>query len=170
MARATLRKLGYRVLRFLGYSVGPIIKSFLLPLLPFLVVSGCASSRGNQAACGDHGDLLSATTHVVTTVPLKPRPSDSSLYLISDHYLILMRPNDVVTLLEARVAQQIHAREDELLLAAIKAKLPITDDTDCSSSTAEDELVDARHVPHVRACENRSLVGLLDRAPHYPVG
>lgn len=106
------------------------MKSILVLVVPLLVVSGCASSRGNPAVCGDHGTLLSTTTHVSTTVTLKPRPREPALYLISGHYLILMRPNDVVSVLESRVAQLIHAPEDQILLAAIKAKLPITDDTD----------------------------------------
>ena len=105
-------------------------KSFLVLVAPLLVISGCASNQGHPAVCGDHGTLLSTTTHVSTSVTLKPRPRDPALYLISDHFQILMRPIDVVSLLESRVAQPIHAREDQVLLAAIKAKLPITDDTD----------------------------------------
>jgi len=105
------------------------MKSFVALVASTLLLSGCATSRGNPAVCGDHGTLLSNTTHVTTTVALKPRAPEPALYLISDHYLILMRPSDVVSLLESRVTQPMHAREDQILLAAIQAKLPITDDT-----------------------------------------
>ena len=105
------------------------MKLLLILVMP-LFVWGCASSRGNPPICGNHGVLLSTTKHVTTPVTLKPRPRDPSLYLISDHYLILMSPDDVVSHLESRVAQPMHDRADETLLAAIKAKLPISDDTD----------------------------------------
>jgi len=106
------------------------MKTLLVLAVPLVLLGGCASSRWYPLTCGNHAELPSTTTRVSTTVTLKPRPRDPSMYLIADHYVILMRPNDVVSLLEARVAQRTHEREDEILLAAIKAKSPLVEDTD----------------------------------------
>jgi hypothetical protein len=113
------------------------MKPHVLLILLAFAITGCVGQRGNPSVCGNHGSLLADTRQSATTVLLKPRPTTPSFYLISDHYLILMRPEAVISFLETRVAE-VYGREDERLLAAIKARLPIANDLDLMRFTFTD--------------------------------
>lgn len=113
-----------------------------LVALTLLLLSGCSSYRTNPPVCGDHGELLKTTKQVARSVNLRERPSSSSLYLISDRYVIFMEPASVIDLLRKRV-EAFGVRADEQLLAAIEADLPISKNTDLLSySFANEDLFD----------------------------
>lgn len=99
------------------------MKSILALGVLLLLMSGCANHPARLAECSERG--------TTSTVTLQPRFQEPALYLIAEHYAILLRTDDVMSLLEARREQVggMHGA-DERLLAAIKAKLPLAEETD----------------------------------------
>jgi hypothetical protein len=99
-------------------------------LLMLAVLTGCASNRGNPSVCGGQQDSGTSTTRIETSVKLQARPSTPMLYWTSDHYVVLMSPDSVVSLLQSWVAEDLYSRHTPTLLDWIKADMPLADDTD----------------------------------------
>jgi hypothetical protein len=92
------------------------------------LLAGCATNRGNPPVCGGQQNL--GATRTETSVKLKARGSAPMLYWVSDHYVVLMSPDSVVSLLQSWVAEELYSRHTPTLLDWIKADLPLADDTD----------------------------------------
>lgn len=114
----------------------------LAMLLLYAVLTGCAVSRGTPPVCGDQGTLPPHAKQTSTSLALKPRSDQPMLYLVSDHYAILMPAPAVTDLLRSKSPDRMfHAAPPELL-AYIEADLPLEHDTDLRRYSIRDTRVE----------------------------
>src|SRR5258706_2029265 len=102
-----------------------------------LVLVGCASGLMPWQACANPGRPAKGQSRSSVSVALPDKPRGPAFYLISNHYLIMMRREDVIT------AVQSFSPDDTVgpnarFLAAVQAR-PLTEPyTDLKTFTFED--------------------------------
>jgi hypothetical protein len=118
------------------------MKHLAAALLLVPALGGCASSPGSSPVCGDHGTLLAHTTQVATSINLKVRSDKPMLYVISNHYVVLLPSKDVTDLLQSWSSNG-GSPYAPALRALLAADIPLSDDTDLHKYSIKDTRIES---------------------------
>lgn len=99
-----------------------------------IFTAACSSAAIQKSNCGEKSS--SKIKRVPQTIHLPSRPTGLVFYMLTsdqfysgNHYAILMKPEDLIDELEARVAE-LHVDDDLELLQQLKKDMPITSNQD----------------------------------------